>query len=84
MADISGGTINSSGNGIAALISAIASTTSTRLLSTPSIMTLNNQEAEIVVAQNVPFVTGSFAQVGNPPMWTIRSRPLNDRTWASR
>jgi general secretion pathway protein D len=55
---------NSSGEGIAGLLSAIASTNSTRLLSTPSIMTLNNQEAEIVVAQNVPFVTGSFAQVG--------------------
>lgn len=50
--------------GITGLLSAISSTTSTRLLSTPSIMTLNNQEAEIVVAQNVPFVTGSFSQVG--------------------
>lgn len=50
--------------GIAGLLTAIASTTSTRLLSTPSILTLNNQEAEIVVAQNVPFVTGSFSQVG--------------------
>ncbi len=58
------GARNSSGEGIVGLLSAIASTNSTRLLSTPSIMTLNNQEAEIVVAQNVPFVTGSFAQVG--------------------
>lgn len=46
--------------GVAALLTAIARTQSTRLLSTPSIMTLNNQEAEIVVAQNVPFVTGQF------------------------
>ena len=45
-------------------LSALASQTSTRLLSTPSILTLNNQEAEIIVAQNVPFVTGSFATVG--------------------
>lgn len=51
--------------GIAGLLTAIASTTSTRLLSTPSIMTLNNQEAEIVVAQNVPFVTGSYSTVGD-------------------
>lgn len=57
-------TRNSGGDGIVGLLSAIASTNSTRLLSTPSIMTLNNQEAEIVVAQNVPFVTGSFSQVG--------------------
>ncbi len=64
-----GGTIGGvSGNtdtGFAGLLSAIARTTSTRLLSTPSILTLNNQEAEIVVAQNVPFVTGSFATVGD-------------------
>jgi general secretion pathway protein D len=51
--------------GIVGLVSAIASSNSTRLLSTPSIMTLNNQEAEIVVAQNVPFVTGSFTSTGD-------------------
>ncbi|APX14316.1 type II secretion system secretin GspD [Tateyamaria omphalii] len=55
----------SQGDGIVGLITAIASSNSTRLLSTPSIMTLNNQEAEIVVAQNVPFVTGSFSTVGD-------------------
>lgn len=59
-----GGAAGSSDDGIAGLLTAIASTNSTRLLSTPSIMTLNNEEAEIVVAQNVPFVTGSFSQVG--------------------
>lgn len=58
-----GATTNGSGDGIVALVTAIASVNSTRLLSTPSILTLNNQEAEIVVAQNVPFVTGSFATV---------------------
>lgn len=64
----SGGSIGASSGsadkGIVGLISAITTSTSTRLLSTPSIMTLNNQEAEIVVAQNVPFVTGSFSTVG--------------------
>ena len=55
---------NEDGVGFFGFLSAIARTQSTRLLSTPSIMTLNNQEAEIVVAQNVPFVTGSFATVG--------------------
>ncbi len=59
-----GGVAGNSEDGIAGLLTAIASTSSTRLLSTPSIMTLNNEEAEIVVAQNVPFVTGSFSQVG--------------------
>ena len=66
-----GGTIGgfktsaSGDKGIGGFLSAVASKNSTRLLSTPSIMTLNNQEAEIVVAQNVPFVTGSFATVGD-------------------
>ncbi|MYM55945.1 type II secretion system secretin GspD [Rhodobacteraceae bacterium GS-10] len=51
--------------GVAGFLSAVASKTSTRLLSTPSIMTLNNKEAEIVVAQNVPFVTGSYSTVSD-------------------
>ena len=59
-----GGRRGDSTTGIAGLLTAIAQTRSTRLLSTPSIMTLNGQEAEIVVAQNVPFVTGQFTQVG--------------------
>ncbi|MDU8925820.1 type II secretion system secretin GspD [Alisedimentitalea sp. MJ-SS2] len=52
-------------NGIAGFLAAVATQQSTRLLSTPSIMTLNNKEAEIVVAQNVPFVTGSFTSTGS-------------------
>ena len=81
----SGGSIGvsagDSSDGIVGLISAIASSTSTRLLSTPSIMTLNNQEAEIVVAQNVPFVTGSFSSAGdtgNPenPFQTIERQDV--------
>lgn len=42
-----------------ALIQALATTTNANLLSTPSIVTLDNQEAKIVVGQNVPFITGS-------------------------
>lgn len=68
-------------NGFVGLLTAIASTNSTRLLSTPSIMTLNNQEAEIVVAQNVPFVTGSYSTVGenavpNQPFQTIERQDV--------
>ena len=43
-----------------ALIRALAGDSDTNLLSTPSIVTLDNQEAEIVVGQNVPFVTGEY------------------------
>ena len=52
-------------NGFVGFLTALTKTTSARLLSTPSIVTLNNTEAEIVVAQSVPFVTGSFATVGD-------------------
>jgi general secretion pathway protein D len=60
-----GGVARRGDKGIGGFLSAVASKNSTRLLSTPSIMTLNNQEAEIVVAQNIPFVTGNFATVGD-------------------
>lgn len=56
-----GGFIGYGDGNFAALITAIARERSTRLLSTPAVLTLNNQEAEIVVAQNVPFVTGSYS-----------------------
>lgn len=50
---------SSGDSGYGAFLQAIAAASSTNLLSTPSIMTLDNEEAEIVVGQNVPFVTGS-------------------------
>jgi len=43
------------------LIRALSGDSDSNLLSTPSIVTLDNQEAEIVVGQNVPFVTGEFS-----------------------
>lgn len=49
------------GGAFSALISALASSSHSNLLSTPSLLTLDNQEAEIIVGQNVPFKTGSYA-----------------------
>lgn len=43
------------------LVSALASDSDTNILSTPSLVTLDNQEAEIVVGQNVPYITGSYS-----------------------
>jgi general secretion pathway protein D len=68
-------------SGIGGFLAALASKSSTKLLSTPSILTLNNREAEIVVAQNVPFVTGSFSTVGdsavpNQPFQTIERQDV--------
>ncbi len=55
------------------LIQALGKSTRANLLSTPSITTLDNEPAEIVVGQNVPFRTGSFSTAGNTttPFTTI-------------
>lgn len=46
------------------LAHALASDTNANILSAPNLMTLDNEEAKIVVGQNVPFITGSYAQTG--------------------
>lgn len=47
------------------LVQALEAVDNSNLLSTPSIMTLDNQEAEIIVGQNVPFITGSTTTSGD-------------------
>ena len=60
-----------------AILQAIESVSNTNLLSTPSIMTLDNQEAEIIVGQNVPFITGSTASSTNSnPFNTIERKDV--------
>lgn len=57
-----------------AVISALANMTNANLLSTPSIVTLDNTEAKILVGQEVPFRSGSFATTGegaNNPFTTV-------------
>ncbi len=57
-----------------ALIQAIANENDANILSTPSILTLDNQEAEILVGSNVPFITGQStgaASSTNDPFTTI-------------
>jgi len=44
---------------VGAVLNALAADSSTNILSTPNLVTLDNQEAEIVVGDNVPFITGS-------------------------
>ena len=48
----------------AAIIRALLGDASTNVLATPSIMTLDNEEAEISVGQEVPFITGQFTNTG--------------------
>ncbi len=51
--------------GMSALLTALATTQGTNILSTPNLITLDNEEARIVVGQNVPIITGSYAQTGS-------------------
>ena len=61
-------------NKIVALLSALAGDSETNILSTPTLVTLDNEEAEIVVGQNVPFVTGSYTSTGSG---STPSNPFN-------
>jgi len=46
------------------ILNALKEQQNANILSTPSLLTLDNQEAYITVGQNVPFVTGSFTNTG--------------------
>ena len=54
------GEVNSDGKGWGALIRALNGDSNSNVLATPSILTLDNEEAEIVVGREVPFQTGSY------------------------
>lgn len=61
------------------LIQALSSSAAANLLSTPSIITLDNQESEIIVGQNVPFRTGQSTVTGDGttnPFTTIERRDV--------
>ena len=61
---LGGGRFGSNSLNYGAVLQALAADGDTNILSTPSLVTLDNEEAEIVVGQNVPFVTGSFTNTG--------------------
>ncbi len=50
------------------------------ILSTPNLLTLDNEEAKIIIGQNVPFITGSYAQTGGAatatPFQTIERKDV--------
>ncbi len=49
---------------LAALAHFLETKTDGNILSTPNLVTLDNEEAKIVIGQNVPFITGSFTNTG--------------------
>jgi general secretion pathway protein D len=58
------GRIGAAGTDFAGLVRALSSDSNVNVLSTPSLVTLDNEEAEIVVGQNQPFVTGQYTNTG--------------------
>jgi len=71
-------TLGGGSNDFGILVQALSQSTQARLLSTPSVTTLDNEPATIVVGQNVPFRTGSFATDGNTltPFTTIERKDV--------
>ncbi|MFZ9709305.1 MAG: type II secretion system secretin GspD [Steroidobacteraceae bacterium] len=60
------GRIGGTGVNFAAVLRALRGDSTTNIIATPSIVTMDNQEAEIKVAQEVPFITGQYsAAAGN-------------------
>jgi general secretion pathway protein D len=50
-----------SGTNFAAIVQALRSDGSSNIISTPSLITMNNEEAEVKVTQEIPLITGSYA-----------------------
>jgi len=74
------GAETSSGVRYGLILKALQTDSAANILSTPSIVTLDNEEAEIIVAQNLPFITGQFTGAGtvNPqnPFQTIERQDV--------
>lgn len=78
------GTIDIPGLGVVtnlgALARALESDANANILSTPNLLTMDNEEAKIVIGQNVPFITGQYAQTGSTttpsPFQTIERRDV--------
>lgn len=59
------GRLADTGVNFAAVLNALRTDTSSNVIATPSAITMDNQEAELRVAREVPFLTGQFTNTGN-------------------
>ena len=59
------GRIMDTGTNFAAILRALRTDADNNIIATPQIVTMDNQEAEIKVAQEVPFLTGQYANTGS-------------------
>lgn len=58
------GRIVDGGTSFAAILSALRADATTNIISTPTIVTTDNEEASLNIGQEVPFLTGSFTSTG--------------------
>jgi general secretion pathway protein D len=69
-------------SGLGALVHALESDTNANILSMPNLITLDNEEAKIVVGQNVPFITGQYTttassgSAGVNPFQTVERKDI--------
>ena len=75
------GRISDTGVSFAAILRAMEADANTNIISTPSIVTTDNEEATLNVGQEVPFVTGSYSNTGNAggavnPFQTIQRQQI--------
>ncbi len=79
------GTVNVPGVGeildLGFLARALESNADANILATPNLLTLDNEEARIIIGQNVPFITGQFTATGTGgasvnPFQTIERRDV--------
>ena len=75
------GRISDTGVSFAAILRAMEGDANTNIISTPSIVTTDNEEATLNVGQEVPFVTGSYSNTGNAggavnPFQTIQRQQI--------
>ncbi|NOY61995.1 MAG: type II secretion system secretin GspD [Gammaproteobacteria bacterium] len=71
------GQFNSGSFNFGALVRALEGDGSSNVLSKPTLITLDNEEAEIVVGQKVPFLTGSFTSTGSGTSATNPFQTIN-------
>ncbi|WP_180706008.1 type II secretion system protein GspD [Psychromonas sp. CD1] len=77
LSKIDGGIIGYIGSNWGVMLQAISRTTGSNILSTPSIMTLDNQEASFLVGDEVPVLTGSTSSSDNDnPFQTIERKDI--------
>ncbi|MBL0728111.1 type II secretion system secretin GspD [Piscinibacter sp. HJYY11] len=65
--------------GLAAIARFLQSQTNTNIVSTPNLITLDNEEAKIIVGSNVPFITGQFTNTGTAttnPFQTVERKDV--------